>query len=352
LRSWKLILLTLFFAIGLFACKPGEEIPPIIEKPEISEPVVEAPDKCNRPYAKDSIWNVPINWGIAKIHPDSDAMVDAFFESYDWIGANTKSYAPNIYFVTEQTPLVVVQLRDNRFRDVINDQQITFGEPGSTIVIPIPEDAKPAPGTDGQLVIINLDTGEEWGLNRGEKVSDDYWRVGGAYHYSIDSSGVPPDGFGQRGAGLGQFAGIVRPCEVARGLIGHAVTLAYDSPCAPEVCKGNGWPVVIPPFTRTDGIGQEKFDIPEGARMAIDPEISMEEIYDVCSGVEGCIVWVVNMQQFGGFIVDKSDHPKTYAEGNATANWDKDVWFENMLKDIPMDWYRVIDWNYASTSTQ
>lgn len=351
MRYWKPLQYMVSVVFFLSSCEETAGLLPFIDKPESSKPEVNAPDGCSRPYAEDSIWNIPVDWQIAQIHPDSEAMIDAFFESYGWIGANTASYAPNIYFVNEQTPLSQVKLREYSFRNVINDQQISYGEPGGIVLLPLPDNAKPSPGTDGQLAVINLDTREEWGMNEGEKVADGLWQAGGVYRYHIDSSGVPPKGFGQRGAGIGQVAGIVRPCEVDRGIIGHAVTLAYDSPCAPEVCKANGWPEVIPPFTKTDGAGQEKYDIPEGARLVIDPDIPLEEVYEACSGVSGCIAWVLNMQYFGGFIVDKSDHPKTYAEGNATANWDSDVWFESMLKNIPTDWFRVIDWNYPSTST-
>src|SRR5512139_875819 len=127
--------------------------------------------------------------------------------------------------------------------------------------MPLPANARPAPGTDGQLVVINVDSGEEWGLIQGEIGKNGSWYAGGAYRYHIRNSGVPPTGFAQRGAGIGQLAGIVRECEVKRGYIGHAVTLAYDYPCSPEVCAANGWPAVIPPFTKTDGKGGSKYDI-------------------------------------------------------------------------------------------
>jgi predicted sugar kinase len=58
------------------------------------------------------------------------------------------------------------------------------------------------------------------------------------------------------------------------------------------------------------------------------------------------------MQEYGGFIVDNSGHPKTYAEGNATANWDPSVWTDDMLSHIPSDWYAVIDWNSPSTKAR
>jgi hypothetical protein len=240
----------------------------------------------------------------------------------------------------------------NRFRDALNDLKIQFSEPAEIVWIPLPTDALPAVGTDGQLVVVNIDTGEEWGLNKGFIDGWGDWFAGGAYRYSIENSGIPPEGFGQRGAGIGQLAGIVRRCEVDRGRIDHAVTLAYDYPCQPEICQRNGWPAAIPPFRKTDGRGDSPFDIPEGARLAIRPEISEQQISEACAGIKGCIVWALTMQEYGGFVVDNSDHPKTYAEGDATAHWDSSVWTRNMLRDIPQDWYVVIDWNYPSTEVQ
>ncbi|MBI5842262.1 MAG: hypothetical protein HZB19_19420 [Chloroflexi bacterium] len=304
---------------------------------------------CTRPYTADSIWNVPIDWSLAKIHPENEAMMDAFFESANWIGSDTTQFAPPIYFVSSETPLVPVRLNANRFRDAINDVSIQYGAPGDIVWMPLPAGAVPAPGTDGQLAVINLDTGEEWGINKGAVTDAGEWTAGGAYRYHIENSGIPPEGFAQRGGGIGQFAGIVRRCEVERGRIDHAVTIAYDFPCEPGVCQANGWPAVIPPFTKTDGEGTSQFDIPEGARIAIRPEISLKEMRSACSGVKGCEVWLLSMQQYGGFIVDDSGHPKTYAEGNATANWSSAMWPADMLRNVPPDWYVVIDWNYPST---
>ena len=305
-----------------------------------------------RPYPDSSIWNVPLDWSIAKIHPMNDMMISAFFKTRAWIGADTSQYTPNMYWVANDTPLVPVKLLENRFRDALNDKQLQYGQPAGIVWMPLPIEARPAEGTDGQLVVINVDTGEEWGLNNGFVDGDGNWFAGGIYRYHIQNSGIPPDGFGQRGAGIGQLAGVVRRCEVERGHIDHAVTLAYNHPCGPETCQQNGWPASIPPFLKTDGRGSAQYDIPEGARLAIRPEIPQEEIAQACGGVQGCIVWALNMQEYGGFIVDNSDHPKTYAEGDATAEWDGSVWNRRMLRNIPREWYVVIDWNYPSTEGQ
>lgn len=355
------VIISIVFLVTSCASQPANA--PVSENVDSSSPTVPASPRstsvpavndvfCERPYPDSSIWNVPIDWSIARIHPKSNSMMDAFFKNSDWIGTDISQYTPNVYLASNSTPLVPVRLREYRFRDAISDTRISYGEPAGIVQMPLPSDAQPALGTDGQLVVVNVDTGEEWGLNNGSVDKQGRWFAGGVYRYSIKNSGIPPEGFGQRGAGIGQLAGIVRRCEVERGHIGHAVTLAYDYPCAPQVCQANGWPASIAPFRKTDGIGDFKFDIPEGARIAIRPDISREAMNKACGEIKGCLVWIENMQQYGGFLVDKSGHPKTYAEGNPTAHWDPSVWTDDMLKNIPADWYVVIDWNSPSTKVQ
>src|SRR6266498_506290 len=148
---------------------------------------------CERPYQNSSIWNVPIDWSVAKVHPMSDLMMAAFFENSDWIGTDTSQYTPNMYWVTNSTPLVPVQLKQNRFRDAVDDIQVQYGQPAGVVRMPLPSEARPALGTDGQLVVINVDTGEEWGLNEGYRDSEGHWFAGGVYRYSIQNSGIPPE---------------------------------------------------------------------------------------------------------------------------------------------------------------
>lgn len=302
---------------------------------------------CQRPYADSSIWNTPIHWSTAHIHANSAQMMAAFFKTHTSIGANTLQYAPNIYFATNQTPLMPVKLRWYiSFQDAIDDLVLRYGEKGATVWVPIPANALPSPGTDGELVIINIDSGEEWGISKGKIDSPGHWLAGGLYRYHVWNSGLPPKGFSQRGAGVGALAGIVRPCEVARGEIGHALTLGYNYPCASASCLAHGYPASAPPFTKTDGSGTAPYDLPEGARLAIRPEITAAQIQQACAGVTGCVAWVKAMQSYGAYIVDRSGHPKTYGEGNITAQWDPAIWTDKMLQNVPQSWYIVLDWNF------
>src|SRR5215211_355363 len=140
-RIWLVAAFTVvFFLFILYSSQPARPVPdPNLQTPSFSvEPsatpnviaaaTIEEDPACKRPYPDSSIWNVPLDWSVAKIHPASDLMMDAFFKSDDWIGADTSKFTPNMYWVTNSTPLVPVQLLENRFRDALDDQQLQYGE--------------------------------------------------------------------------------------------------------------------------------------------------------------------------------------------------------------------------------
>ena len=143
-------------------------IQPTVVQPEFSTLPPGQGNYCDRPYSKTSLWNVPLDWKKAKYHPNSDDMIAAFFKNNSWVGSDSSQYAPNVYFVTNETPLVSVVLwPDRSFRDATDDITIQVGEQGAIVWLPLPQDATPAPGTDGELAVINLDNGQEWGIING-----------------------------------------------------------------------------------------------------------------------------------------------------------------------------------------
>ena len=105
---------------------------PSTSPPSLTPLVPLAKTSCERPYPHTSIWNVPLDWSIAKIHPMNDLMISAFFKSRDWIGADTSQYTPNMYWVENDTPLVPVQLLKNRFRDAMNDKLLAVRSAGGS----------------------------------------------------------------------------------------------------------------------------------------------------------------------------------------------------------------------------
>src|SRR5688572_4138014 len=64
-------------------------VPSVASTPAVTPVVTVEETSCRRPYADTSIWNVPIDWSIAKLHPMNDLLMSAFFKSHNWIGSDT-----------------------------------------------------------------------------------------------------------------------------------------------------------------------------------------------------------------------------------------------------------------------
>ena len=132
------------------ACAPTATGAPVVVVPSPTAratpvPPTEMPAErtfCAPPYAQDSIWNTPIDWQVARIHPQSNQMMAAFFKRDDWIGSDVTQYAPNIYYADASTPLVPVTMWPSRsFRDALSDVEILYGQPGDVVFVPLPSEA-------------------------------------------------------------------------------------------------------------------------------------------------------------------------------------------------------------------
>ncbi|HEY9526768.1 MAG TPA: hypothetical protein VIR02_06785, partial [Anaerolineales bacterium] len=141
IATFTVILRTRSTRPGVEESPPAAPTSPSTSSPSITPGVPLDETSCERPYPDTSIWNVPLDWSIAKIHPMNDLMMRAFFESRDWIGADTSQYTPNMYWVANDTPLVRVQLLENRFRDAMNDKLLQYGQPAGVVWMPLPVEA-------------------------------------------------------------------------------------------------------------------------------------------------------------------------------------------------------------------
>jgi hypothetical protein len=198
---------------------------------------------------------------------------------------------------------------------VINNGQTLDNQRAGTALLPIPPGAQAAAGSDAQMILLDPVTGDEYGLSELEKGTDGTWDAWNAYHYSTRWSGVPPHDsedrpFFARGAGVPYLAGLVRPCEIARGRIDHALAFAYNFPTAQYVY----------PATKSDGDSPGPPDMPEGAHLQLDPSITAAEFAALgCTGP--CLIIARGLQEYGMFIIDNSGRPKVMMEYEGTALW-------------------------------
>lgn len=283
---------------------------------------------CKRPYANASPWNRPIGAQPA-YDPRSAHFVRRMRAP---LTSDPTQYTYPVYAVAPDAPLQSVRVT-GVFSDVSNERTLTVRR-GGTVRLPIPDGAAAAAGSDAQIVLLNPATGDEWGAWRLRR-SGGGWQITNGYHYSTRWSGVPPRGpdgrpFGSRGAGVPYLAGLVRPCEVARGRIDHALAFAFDAPS----------PAHVPPATKSDGTGTTGRDVPEGTRLQLDPKLTVQRIK--AYGCDGpCLTIARALQRYGMYVIDNSGRSKVILEYEGTARWNGLV-DARTVSPIPLSAFRVL----------
>lgn len=297
---------------------------------EASEGDEAASVSCARAYNDESPWNTPIG-ASPDYHPNSDAFVESIEAP---LTSDPTQYTYPVYVVSGETPKATVNLNGWYSQPTLDGR--TFGnEQYATVEVPIPAGAMPATGDDAQVIVLDTDTGGEWGFYNFVPMEDGTFEAENGYQYNVDWDGVAPmhpqgRGFVARGAGIPYLGGLVRPCEIEQGLIEHALALSYDSP-------RNAF---VAPATKSDGASTSNRDVPEGARLQLDPAISEDEIREW--GCEGaCLTVARALQEYGLFVVDNAGRSKLYFEYEGTANWDGAI-TSNTVSPIPVEHLRVL----------
>jgi hypothetical protein len=293
------------------------------------------PVGCSRPYSAASPWNLPVD-GTPAYDAGSDAYI-ANLAGKGPITSNVDQYTYPVYHVDEQTPMTSVAL-DGLWSDVSSDNTVLTRSHPAAVLVPVPATLRPSNGSDGQAIIVDDQTGDEWGFWQLQQDPSGAWSATNGYHYNTQWSGVPPlsaDGqpFGSRGAGVTYLAGLVTHCELDRGHIDHALAFAYDSPSS----------AFLYPASKSDGGGFGGVlgtDLPEGARLQLDPGLTIADLAAFgCTGP--CLTVARAMQEYGMYVIDHSDHSKVMLEDRATAHWSGDI-DSNTTRPIPVSRLKVV----------
>jgi hypothetical protein len=287
---------------------------------------------CARPYADSSPWNVPIAAGAA-VHPQSPTHVAALTGP---LTSDPSQFTFPVYPIDGSTPRETVALT-GWFSNVTDGGRTLVSQREGTVEIPIPPGAVPAAGSDAQMIMVDPRTGDEWGFSRARRDPvTGAWMGWNAYHYSTRWSGVPPyDATGRpfipRGAGVPYLAGLVRPCELARGRIDHALAFAYDFPTKDFVY----------PASKSDGGSAGPPDMPEGSRLQLDPALTESDLATLgCTG--HCLTIARALQVYGMYIIDNSGRPKVILEFEGTAGWGGAV-SASTVSPIPLQAFRLLN---------
>ncbi len=294
---------------------------------------------CKPFYSASSPWNTKLGASPQLEAGGSTSRLTTIIT--EGIGSRVIQYTMPLYIVDNTTPLKTITF-GGAFSEVVNDKvNVTLH---GSVSVPMPNGALPAEGTDSQIILWNKSTGDEWGFWK-VVVSGGTYTFENGYHYNTNWDGVPPikgetgpgiDGktvtssnFVSRGAGVPYLTGLIRPCEIKQGHIDHAIAFAYDYPKAE----------FIYPATKSDGKGDAQ-DLPEGARLQLNPSLTDAQLQGFgCQAA--CLTIAHAMQQYGMIVIDKSDHPKIYAEYDGTAHWNG-VITDSTVKSIPINQFRLI----------
>ena len=323
---------------------------------------------CTPPYDSKSPWNKPLRNvtydQTSKFYKNGTTNSSLLALDKLTLTSDTSQYTYPIYYVNNSMPLRTVRFRgvlsevqdlngDNR-----EDQTIRHRAGTGRLQIRIPNGIQNSAGSDGSLIIINTDTGEEYGFwqvttesasQRWKLFSNNEYEVNNGYAYRLNYSGYPPSvdpikasnerQFLSRGAGVPYFAGLVRPCEIKAGKISHAIAFAYPRPARDYVF----------PATKSDGYkvsNHQPFDLPEGSRLQLDPSINLSDPKNLPDCTNTCRIIAKAMQEYGLYLIDISGRPKIIAEDNFTAKWTslphEQQITEKTVSPIPLDMLKLV----------
>jgi uncharacterized protein YjdB len=278
-----------------------------------------------RPYSAGSPWNSPIPIDAA-IDPNSAAMVATISANGTGkLRSDPEQYTYPVYFANSLTPRVPLVCSGRVWVNAANGSASSISDKQLPNV-PIPPEATPSSGTDGQIIIIDSETGDEY----------DVWRFtppNGCENVTKYERGVFRDAvepvYISRGAGVPYLAGLIRPWEIAQGHIDHALAFAYAT---------NRLTRCVYPASKTDGKVDRLDVLPEGARLRLNPTLNVDTI----PGLDrtGRII-ARALQQYGAYVIDNSGANKLYAEDNVTANWGTTL-VATTVSPIPVEQLQVL----------
>ena len=219
---------------------------------------------------------------------------------------NTTQYGVALYTVSKQQPAVPVQ---------VDDPNATLRSAMSRI--PIPDDAKPARGADGHLVVWQPSTDTMWELYRAKRAGAgwtaayggtmrDVSRSRGAYtDREADGKVIEQEGWGATATSLPLLGGLITPTDLERDSIDHALALGV-----PDLSSK-----FVAPARRTDGRSSDPAAIPAGARFRLPADLDLDDLELSEFGRQVAEA----AQRYGIVVRDTAGNVTFYGQSNSNA---------------------------------
>jgi Bacterial Ig-like domain (group 3) len=229
-------------------------------------------------FAPTSFWNEPVP-ADAPLDPNSTAIVSAF--DGEIAAANdAKEGLPTINTTAWSVPIYTV----SNTQATVKVTQEYGGNLNAALqsawdAVPLPPEAKPAAGTDKDLVVWQPSTNKLWEFWGLEKTEAGWWaRWGGAMGSASSDPGVygpeawpgAQPGWGVSATSLSVAGGLITFEDLELGQINHALAIAIPNTHYGEYAS---------PAQRTDGYSTKPLSLPEGAHLRLDPNLDLASLH-------------------------------------------------------------------------
>lgn len=249
------------------AASPAPSATAAPPQPAAAPPPVVGALTATRPFAADSVWNAPL---------PADAALDTLSATYV---ANVQSmltrYAPYVNTTQYSTPVYRVGPGQPTVKVTLDNTQANLR--AAFEQVPIPDDARPAAGTDGHLVVWQAATDTMWEFWRMTRQADGWHAVYGGRMAGVSRNpGYFADNprWGATATGLPLLGGLMQLDELV-GAVGGAAPIDHALALGlPELRRT----VFSRPALRTDGTVDSPTAIPEGTRFRIDPALDLDTV--------------------------------------------------------------------------
>lgn len=278
-------------------------------------------------FGVDSPWNVSV--AGEPVHPASAALLRSA-GSGDGVHLGTRDRAVPV--VSGGVPTLVTC------------RQVRCGDGGADLTLDIPADVDPDPLSEGWLTVLEPEEGLAHDLWRARREGD-----GSISHHYLRTWHFRGPGFNQpdvasaHGSGLPLLGGLVRPGELERCQVDHALAISVPHPSADHFVQPASW---------TDGDNRADGALPEGARLRLDTGVRLDPPLEPATGEPlpfpadrraraECLVEA--LQRYGAFVVGRAAVPTLHLERVEAAAGRPPLLGGWELQSLVLDDFSVVD---------
>ena len=267
------------------------------------------------PFASDSLWNTPLPASPA-VNPNSGAMMSYFLaNNIQYPGVSIHSFGTAVAVTNGNDPLYYVVCT------IYSCPSLTAVNP-----VPIPSGTRPDPSSDGHLAVWNSSTHREYDFWISQCPTDcGHTGNGGSLVTDGANAGVNAT-TGGRAAGVPLLAGLLRPDDIAAGVIKHALVFTNN---------GNTRIGHVCPAGSDDGTVSDANALQEGMLLQLDPTLNV----DALSLPPWEKTVAKALQTYGMYLTDKGGSgPGIYAEDTVNRSG-TDPWTQLGSQGVVLNQY-------------